>query len=143
MRHLQVLPNEGATEGRGLWKEMNLLLALQNIKTQKYTEAMSNIQDARLWPENLGVGKPYPEDIDERLEDYLEAVCQKALGKQDLADKLFTKAKSWKTAPGQTTVNDLLIKHWSDKTTLSAALKRAALPNNENLRVLKKWLEAK
>ncbi|MCX6927679.1 MAG: hypothetical protein NT154_31385, partial [Verrucomicrobia bacterium] len=34
---------------------------------------------ARQWPENLGAGKPYPADINERLEDWFTAQCQFAL----------------------------------------------------------------
>ncbi len=37
--------------------------------------ALRSIDAARLWPENLGAGKPYPENVDERLEDWLAAQC--------------------------------------------------------------------
>jgi predicted Zn-dependent protease len=30
----------------------------------------------RQWPENLGAGKPYPGNVDERLEDWLTYQCQ-------------------------------------------------------------------
>ena len=33
-----------------------------------------NIKAARLWPENLGVGKPYDDEIDSRLEDWMEYI---------------------------------------------------------------------
>jgi hypothetical protein len=33
------------------------------------------IQAARRWPENLGSGKPYPANVDERLEDWLASLC--------------------------------------------------------------------
>ena len=35
------------------------------------------IAKARLWPERLGAGKPYPADVDERLEDVLAAWVQR------------------------------------------------------------------
>ncbi len=35
--------------------------------------ASTRVAAAREWPEHLGAGKPYPEDVDERLEDWLEA----------------------------------------------------------------------
>ena len=38
------------------------------------------IAAARLWPQNLGVGKPYQQDIDERLEDWLCYLCYTATG---------------------------------------------------------------
>jgi hypothetical protein len=42
------------------------------MKLQKRNnkKALSYISAAKQWPENLGVGKPYDSDIDERLEDW-------------------------------------------------------------------------
>lgn len=72
MKSIQVLPNEGSLEGRNVWRETNIQYAIQCISKKKYKTALSCIQDARLWPENLGVGKPYINCCDERLEDFLE-----------------------------------------------------------------------
>ena len=72
---LRLLPFEGSTEGRQLHKEARLMLALEKMKAGAYAEALPFIADARQWPENLGAGKPYAADLDERLEDWLEAVC--------------------------------------------------------------------
>ena len=47
------------------------MLSLQEMKKGKHKEALNHISLARLWPENLGSGKPYKDDIDERLEDWL------------------------------------------------------------------------
>ncbi|MCP5108518.1 MAG: DUF5107 domain-containing protein, partial [bacterium] len=69
-----ILPYEGAREGRNLYREANLLYAVQQIKKGKHKHALKYIADARRWPENLGVGKPY--DTDEGLEDYLESLCR-------------------------------------------------------------------
>ena len=71
LRSIQILPNEGATDGRQLYKETELMLALDEMKKKNYKSALEYIAAARLWPENLGVGKPYDEDIDERVEDWL------------------------------------------------------------------------
>ena len=38
---------------------------------------MKSVEDSKKWPENLGVGKPYDNMIDNRLENYLEAKLQK------------------------------------------------------------------
>lgn len=69
-----ILPYEGAREGRNLYRQANLLTAAQLIKKGNGTEALTYIADARRWPENLGVGKPY--DTDEGLENYLEKLCR-------------------------------------------------------------------
>jgi len=71
LKSIQILPNEGATDGRQLYKETELMLALDEMKKKNYKNALEYIAAARLWPENLGVGKPYDEDIDERVEDWL------------------------------------------------------------------------
>ncbi|HRE51012.1 MAG TPA: DUF5107 domain-containing protein [Flavitalea sp.] len=71
LKQSTILPNEGATEGRRLYKETNLMLALEQMEKKKYKKALEYIAAARLWPENLGVGKPYDEEIDDRLENWL------------------------------------------------------------------------
>ena len=71
LQKINMLPAEGSTEGRQLYKEALLMLALGQMKTGKYQKALDYIALARLWPENLGAGKPYDEDIDERMEDWL------------------------------------------------------------------------
>ena len=71
LQKINILPNEGSTEGRQLYKEAQLMVGLQEMKKGKYKKALNYISLARLWPENIGSGKPYDEDIDERLEDWL------------------------------------------------------------------------
>jgi hypothetical protein len=41
-----------------------LMQALHQMQSKNYTSALSSIRTAHLWPKNLGVGKPYEEDID-------------------------------------------------------------------------------
>lgn len=66
-----ILPNEGSLAGRNIWREANLNCAIQMIKSGQYRAALKQIRMARLWPENLGVGKPYQAMVDERMEDLL------------------------------------------------------------------------
>jgi tetratricopeptide (TPR) repeat protein len=70
-----VIPYEGATDGRRLYKEAHLMLAVKAMHNKKYKKAVDEITIARQWPERLGVGKPYTEDIDERLEQFLLYQC--------------------------------------------------------------------
>ena len=69
------LPNEGSTEGHQLYREALLMMALKNMENKKFSQALVNIAKAREWPESLGVGKLYDEDIDYRVEDFLQALC--------------------------------------------------------------------
>ncbi len=77
---LKLLPSEGATDARSLFHEAHLMLAVARLKARDFDAALSHLDAARQWPERLGSGKPYPEDIDERLEDWLTGQCH--LGRQ-------------------------------------------------------------
>lgn len=83
------LPNEGATEGRQLYRESLLMMAFGNMEKGKFSQALTSIKKARQWPENLGVGKPYDSDIDERFENFLQAVCLEKMKKKSEADKMY------------------------------------------------------
>ncbi len=72
---INIIPFEGATEGHELYREAKLMQAVQMIQKNNYKGALKFIGEARLWPENLGVGKPYDEDIDTRLEDWMNYLC--------------------------------------------------------------------
>ncbi|MCO5235695.1 MAG: DUF5107 domain-containing protein [Chitinophagaceae bacterium] len=76
---IQIIPFEGATEGKSLYREAKLMLAIQEMQKNNYKKALVYINQSRLWPENLGVGKPYDNQIDSRLEDWMEYLCSKKL----------------------------------------------------------------
>jgi len=75
---LVVMPNEGSTRGREIWRDANIGYALELIKRNKYKSVLKIINQAKQWPENLGVGRPYI--VDERLEDFISLQCYKKLG---------------------------------------------------------------
>ena len=58
LKTIQILPNEGATEGRQLYRENQLMLALDEMEKKNYKKALQYIAESKEWPENLGVGKP-------------------------------------------------------------------------------------
>lgn len=78
---LNIIPFEGATEGKALYREAKLMLALQEMQKNNYRKALAFIGQLRLWPQNLGVGKPYDNEIDSRLEDWMEYLCNTKLKK--------------------------------------------------------------
>jgi tetratricopeptide (TPR) repeat protein len=80
LSRLNIIPFEGATEGRELYREAKLMQAMQQLKKQNYKKALQFIAAARNWPENLGVGKPYEQDVDERLEDWMSYYCYQQMG---------------------------------------------------------------
>ena len=68
---LVILPFEGRNEGHDYYSETKLMLALNEFKKGSYKNTLKLISLSREWPENLGVGKPYQDLIDERLEDWI------------------------------------------------------------------------
>jgi hypothetical protein len=84
LTHLDVLPAEGATSGRELYREAKLMEAVGSIKKKQYRNALVFINDAKRWPENLGSGEPYPQDKDLRLEDFFTLYCRTAMQKGPL-----------------------------------------------------------
>jgi tetratricopeptide (TPR) repeat protein len=73
-----ILPYEGASEGHDLYRQACLFRAVEAVRKGALKEAVALVDKARLWPEHLGVGRPY--DTDERLEDYLIALCREKMG---------------------------------------------------------------
>jgi hypothetical protein len=80
LKVIQLLPSEGASEGRTLWRKVNDELAQELMTAGKYRKALENIEMARQWPENLGSGKPY--QVNEQTEDKLALECYKKLNDQ-------------------------------------------------------------
>ncbi|HAO06975.1 MAG TPA: DUF5107 domain-containing protein, partial [Chryseobacterium sp.] len=91
LKNINILPFEGATIGRELYKEANLMQAIKQIEKKDYFKALSFIEDAKKWPENLGSGKPYQKDIDERLEDWISYLIMNKQGNKQEADKYLSK----------------------------------------------------
>lgn len=90
---LTVLPFEGARYSREVYREACILSAANKMKAGMYSEARKLFDRARQWPEHLGVGKPY--DVDNRFEDYLEAVCFERSGDKTKATKLLDQVASF------------------------------------------------
>ena len=70
-----MIPFEGATYGHELYRESKLMQAIQQMEKKNCRSAQTLISQAKQWPENLGVGKPYEENIDDRLEDWISYLC--------------------------------------------------------------------
>ncbi|MFM9907744.1 MAG: DUF5107 domain-containing protein, partial [Chitinophagaceae bacterium] len=51
-----VIPYEGATDGRGLYKEAHLMVAVEEMKKNNYKKAINEIILSKQWPVSLGVG---------------------------------------------------------------------------------------
>ena len=85
LNNIKILPAEGARSGQTTYRQANLLLAIKNYQKKSYKVALTYIEKSRLYPENLGVGKPYI--TDERIEDYLQALCLSKMGMSEKANQ--------------------------------------------------------
>ncbi|MDR1501974.1 MAG: DUF5107 domain-containing protein [Prevotella sp.] len=96
LRKLQVLPNEGAYAGRVVFRQANLFQAMEYLDKKNYSQVFSSIKASQEWPENLGVGKPYDNLIDSRVEDYIMAKAYAGAGNKANAKDLLEKISGYK-----------------------------------------------
>lgn len=97
LNKMQVLPNEGAYAGRAVYRAANLYQAMEQLNKKNYNGIFKAVETSREWPENLGVGKPYDDMIDSRLEDYLEAKAYVGQKNQEKANELLESVATYKT----------------------------------------------
>ncbi|WP_092174849.1 DUF5107 domain-containing protein [Cyclobacterium xiamenense] len=79
---INVLPYEGAGEGRALFETVYLNAALEDLQSKRWKSAGTKLEKSLEWPENLGVGKPF--NTNETMQDYLLGLVAKAQNQEDL-----------------------------------------------------------
>ena len=104
---INILPFEGATIGRELYREAELMQAITEMKNKNYSKSLLFINEAKKWPENLGVGKPYQQNIDERLEDWMSYLCYERSSKAQKANSYLQKIIDFKPQI-ENTVNNFI-----------------------------------
>jgi Tfp pilus assembly protein PilF len=82
---IHILPFEGERGGRLIYREIKMMLAIQALAKGRTQEAANKVSEALLWPHRLGVGKPYDDQIDTRLEDWTNVMI--AIRSKNVADK--------------------------------------------------------
>jgi Tfp pilus assembly protein PilF len=139
---INIIPFEGATDGRELYRQAMLMQALQNIKAKKWPKALDYLSKAKQFPDNLGSGRPYEEDIDYRVEDYLTAIVYEKSNKKEESDKLFRQVASYPETRGGTK-STILIQAWAlqrlgDSAAATGLVERKL--SGEKNEPLKKWM---
>ena len=81
LKNIQVLPYEHASESRSIYVRAYVGEAISKYREKNYSRSLSLLDASKKWPENIGVGKPY--DPDERLQDFLMAMCYGKSGNHD------------------------------------------------------------
>ena len=71
---IHILPFEGERGGRLMYREIKMMLAINALAKGKTKEARKKVDEANMWPHSLGVGKPYDNMIDDRLENWTYAM---------------------------------------------------------------------
>ena len=131
LKRTNVLPNEGAYEGRAIYRESHLYQAADQLKRKRYAQAIRSVEDSKKWIENLGVGKPYDADIDERLEDFLMAIILEKQGKEAEAASYYRKITEKGIFGRKSVSNELLV---------AIAMKKLGNMQQADL-VADKWLD--
>jgi tetratricopeptide (TPR) repeat protein len=143
LNSFEVLPYEGATEGRTIYHEACIRAAFKELKKENFSKAIKYADQAKLWPKNLGVGKHY--DVDERLDNYIIAYSVLHLKKVE-KQKAFENLTSHSTPIYLNESSKLLLQLWSlrqigEISKADAILKRALEKEPKN--VYLKWVNAK
>lgn len=108
LKRLRVLPNEGAYAGRAVYREACLYRAMEAFERKNYRQALASVEASEVWIENLGVGKPYDNLIDNRLEKYIEAQAYMRTGKQEKAAALLRSVADYAVSGTRFRSGDLL-----------------------------------
>lgn len=80
LSNINLLPFEGASDSRKMYRQTKLMLAYMAMERKRYSEAIAKIEESEEWPTHLGVGKPYADLIDSRLENSLRVLIYGRMG---------------------------------------------------------------
>lgn len=108
LRKLTVLPNEGSYAGRAVFRQANLYQAMDYLNRKNYARTFSAVKASQEWPENLGVGKPFDNMIDSRLENYIEARAFAGQGNKEQANALLQKVSQFESVRSHFVSGNLL-----------------------------------
>jgi len=127
---LTILPFEGAGYGRQTYREACVLAAIDRMNKGEFDLALPLLAKAQEWPERLGVGKPL--DVDNRLEEFLEARCYSFLKREKEEQRLL---QSVALAGNQNAAPT------NSNTLLSALSLRALGKSTEAAQLLSQWIK--
>ena len=97
---LEMLPAEGDVNAHSLFRETNILYAIEQMKSGKWKKAVIYLRQAETWPENLFSGEPYLPD--NRVTQFLRAYCFDRLKIREESEKAFIYIKEYKNPDGWT-----------------------------------------
>ncbi|MFI3314175.1 MAG: DUF5107 domain-containing protein [Rikenellaceae bacterium] len=140
LENVEIIPYEGANEGRTMYRDCNLYMALEALEKERYSEAIEAVERSFIWIENLGVGKPYDEDIDNRTENYILAYCYSKLGDPVRASALYREVADYTKFNNSNTILTLLSLRSLGEQAKAEELLGRYLEKNNNKQVAQ-WAE--
>lgn len=96
---LEMLPAEGDVNAHTLFRETNILYAIEHMKAGRWKKAVISLNQAETWPENLFSGEPYFPD--NRITQFMRGYCFEKLKIPAEAVKSFTYIKEYKNPDGR------------------------------------------
>jgi tetratricopeptide (TPR) repeat protein len=140
---MNILPSEGASQGKTIFEQACLFLSIDLIKTKKYAEAMKMIEKSKEWPENLGVGKPY--DVETRIQDYLDIFCLEKLKRPNETEVLRKSIIDYTNQDTSPSFNNILaiklLKEKGESEAANTLIKKMENPENSGNEV-NQWVIA-
>ncbi|GLR15856.1 DUF5107 domain-containing protein [Portibacter lacus] len=134
LQNIVVLPSELARSSRHTYYRAHVFLAEELIGNEKYDKAIQILERSKLWPENLGVGKPYI--VDERLQDYLIGLSYEKLGKKDKADSSYKRIVSLSEKEATTKIYQVLkllaLQKLANKEVLQSTLAKLEMSESKD-----------
>lgn len=86
LKDINILPYEGQGNSHALYRQVKLRLAAASVDRGNLSKAGRYVEEARLWPHNLGVGKPVA--VNEDAENWMSAVIAARRGNKAAAEAL-------------------------------------------------------
>ncbi|MBR1872583.1 MAG: DUF5107 domain-containing protein [Bacteroidales bacterium] len=132
--NIRILPFEGQSGSRVLYRNVKLRQAATLADKGKVKAAIEKVAQARQWPQSLGVGRPYDDLVDERTEDWLDAVLYTRLGDKEKAATYLEKLKV--KDPGndwQALYDKALVKSGKKYPALSPLVSTGTVPVDKKL----------
>ena len=94
LKDIVILPYEGQGNSHRLYRRVKLRLAALALDAGKVSRASRFVEESRLWPHNLGVGRPV--DANEDAENWMAAVIAARKGDKAAAGTLLGKIQEGK-----------------------------------------------
>ena len=140
---LEMLPAEGDVNAHTLFRETNILYAIELMKAERWKKAIVSLNQAEKWPENLFSGEPYFPD--NRVTQFMRSYCFDKLKIPAEAEKSYSYIKEYKNPDGRSypsgkMLTELVSNSSKDYKTITSSVLND-LKSDRDKEVLKAFIE--